>query len=247
MRSVQSGAAIGFVGLVAMLGALTATVGLGGRGWLVGIACGSVISIMIARAMAGAHGSGMGLANRVTLTRAMIACSVAGLTAESFDGSSPVKTLVALSVVALVLDAVDGFIARRTRTSSPFGARFDMEVDAFLILVLSVYVAHTTARWVLAVGLARYVFLAARLLLPRLRGSAPPRRWCKIVAAVQGLVLTVTVADVLPLGAEKVALAVALAMLTESFGREAWELWRAGSDVRLRPADLAEAGTVSDG
>jgi phosphatidylglycerophosphate synthase len=247
MRGVQSGAAIGFAVLVAMLGALTVTVGLGGRGWLVGIACGSAICIVIARAMPGVHGSGMGAANRVTTTRAMLACGVAALTAESFDGSSPVKTLVALSVVALVLDAVDGFIARHTRTSSRFGARFDMEVDAFLILVLSVYVAHTTAQWVLAMGLARYAFLAARLLLPRLRGSAPPRRWCKVVAAVQGIVLTVALADVLPPAVAKVALAVALVMLTESFGREAWELWRAGSDVRLRPAELAGAGTVSDG
>ena len=247
MRSVQSGAAIGVVVLVAMLGALTATVGLGGRGWLVGIACGSIISMVMAWAMPAEHGSGMGAANGVTLTRAMLACSVAALTAESFDGSSPVKTLVALSVVALLLDAVDGFIARHTRTSSRFGARFDMEVDAFLILVLSVYVAHTTAQWVLAIGLARYVFLAAQLLLPRLRGSAPPRRWCKIVAAVQGLVLTLALSDVLPLGTEKVALAVALVMLTESFGREAWELWRAGADIRLRPAELIDSGTVSDG
>ena len=247
MRGVQSGAAIGFVVLVALLGGLTVTVGLDGSGWLVGIACGSAICIVVARAMPGVHGSGMGLANRVTMTRAMLACGVAALTAESFDGSTPVKTLVALSVVALVLDAVDGFIARHTRTSSLFGARFDMEVDAFLILVLSVYVAHTTARWVLAIGLARYVFLATRVLLPRLRGSAPARRWCKIVAAVQGIVLTIALANVLPSGVVKVALAVALVMLAESFGREAWELWRAGSDVRLRPADLAEAGTVSDG
>jgi phosphatidylglycerophosphate synthase len=245
MRSVQSGPVICFVALLAMLGALTATVGLGGLGWVVGVACGWAISVVLARAMAGLQWAEMGAANRVTLTRAMLTCSLAALTAESFVGSPPVKTLVALSVVALVLDAVDGFVARRTHTSSRFGARFDMEVDAFLILVLSTYVAHTTSAWVLAIGLARYVFLAARWVLPRLSGSAPPRRWCKVVAAVQGVVLTLAVADVLPLGAEKLALAIALAMLTESFGREASELWRAEPDVR--PADLAEAGTVSDG
>ena len=43
--------------------------------------------------------------------------------------------------MALLLDAVDGGVARRTGTVSGFGARFDMEVDAFLILVLSGYVA----------------------------------------------------------------------------------------------------------
>jgi phosphatidylglycerophosphate synthase len=245
MRSVQSGLMICFVALLAMLGALTATVGLGGLGWAVGVACGWAICVVLAHAMADLQSAGMGAANRVTLTRAMLTCSLAALTAESFVGSPPVKTLVTLSVIALVLDAVDGFVARRTHTTSRFGARFDMEVDAFLILVLSVHVAHMTAGWVLAIGLARYVFMAARWALPRLRGSAPPRRWCKVVAAVQGIVLTVAVADVLPLGAEELALAIALAMLTESFGREAWELWRAEPDVR--PAELAVAGTVSDG
>ena len=42
-----------------------------------------------------------------------------------------------LASVALILDGVDGKVARRTRNASAFGARFDMEVDAFLILVFS--------------------------------------------------------------------------------------------------------------
>jgi hypothetical protein len=36
-----------------------------------------------------------------------------------------------------------------------------MEVDAFLIMVLSVYVARESCWWVLAMGLARYAFVAA--------------------------------------------------------------------------------------
>ncbi len=50
--------------------------------------------------------------------------------------------LIWLSIPALALDAVDGWIARRTHTVSELGARFDMEVDAFLLLVLSAYVAQ---------------------------------------------------------------------------------------------------------
>ena len=48
--------------------------------------------------------------------------------------------LVTLSAVALTLDLVDGWVARRSNTASNMGARFDGEVDAFLILVL-MYVA----------------------------------------------------------------------------------------------------------
>ena len=112
---------------------------------------------------------------------------------------SAVPALVALAVVALVLDAVDGWVARRTGTTSPLGARFDMEVDAFLILVLSVYVAPSTG----AVGARdrRDALRVRRRPAGCCRGCAappPPRYWCKVVAAIQGIVLTVAAADVLP-------------------------------------------------
>ncbi len=98
---------------------------------------------------------------------------MAGLVVESFFRPTEVTALVALSAVALVLDWVDGQVARRTHTESAFGARFDMEVDAFLILVLSVYVATSVGAWVLAIGLARYLLLAAERVLPWLRRPTP--------------------------------------------------------------------------
>ena len=133
--------------------------------------------------------------------------------------------LVTLTVVALVLDAVDGWVARRTGTASPLGAHFDGEVDAFLILVLSVYVARSAGAWVLAIGAARYAFLAAGWLLPWMREPLPPRYWRKVVAATQGIVLAIAAADVLPLALTQAALVVALALLAESFGRDVWWLW----------------------
>jgi phosphatidylglycerophosphate synthase len=175
----------------------------------------------------------------VTLTRAVLSGVVAALVVGSFFGPDRVTTMVALATVALLLDAVDGQVARHTGTTSAFGARFDLEVDAFLILVLSVYVANTTGWWVLASGAARYVFVAAKVVLPWLRGTVPPRFWCKVVAAVQGVVLTVVMADVLPATVAQVALAVSLVLLAESFGREAWQLWCAQPERRL-----ALAGTL---
>ncbi len=147
-------------------------------------------------------------------------------------------TLVALTAVALVLDAVDGWVARRTETASTLGARFDMEVDAFLILVLSVYVARPTGTWVLAIGAARYVFVAAGWLLPWMRGSLPPRYWRKVVAATQGVVLAFAAADVLPRFATDAALAASLTLLAESFGRDVWWLWR---HRRVEPDRIAVA------
>jgi phosphatidylglycerophosphate synthase len=41
----------------------------------------------------------------------------------------------------LALDGLDGWLARRFGLASAYGARFDMEVDGFLILVLALLVA----------------------------------------------------------------------------------------------------------
>ena len=167
----------------------------------------------------------LGPADWVTLARATLAVGVAALVADSFDRPAPVALLVTLTTVALVLDAVDGWIVRRTGTASALGARFDGEVDAFLILVLSVYVARSAGAWVLAIGAARYAFLAAGWLLPWMRAPLPPRYWRKVVAATQGIVLAIAAADVLPLALTQAALVVALALLAESFGRDVWWLW----------------------
>jgi phosphatidylglycerophosphate synthase len=165
-------------------------------------------------------------ADLVTLSRALIGAVVALLVVRSFGHDVPVWLVVAPASVALALDAVDGWVARRTATASAFGARFDLETDAALLIVLSVYVARDLGLWVLAIGLARYVFLAAKLPLPWLRGQAPPRPWCKVVAALQGIALLLAASGLLPDSVATALLLGALALLTESFAHEAWDLWR---------------------
>jgi phosphatidylglycerophosphate synthase len=129
--------------------------------------------------------------------------------------------------VALALDAVDGKVARRTGTVSPVGARFDMEVDAFLVLVLSVHVAGIVGPWALAMGGMRYAFVAAGRLLPWLRGPVPPSYFAKTVAAVQGVVLVVAASGLLPEPVTVALVAVALTLLVWSFARTVWQLWPA--------------------
>jgi phosphatidylglycerophosphate synthase len=167
-----------------------------------------------------------GPASWVTLVRATLAVAVAALVGDSFAHDTPTGLLAALAAVALVLDLVDGWVARRTLTATPLGARFDGEVDAFLILVLSVYVAPTYGTWVLLIGAARYVFLLGEWLSPWMRAPLPPRRWRRVVAAFQGVVLTVAAAGILPRTATQALLGVALAALAVSMGECVWWLWR---------------------
>jgi phosphatidylglycerophosphate synthase len=221
----RSGPAVGLIALIALLAALQVSVGLGASGWVVALTCGTVINAAVARGLARYGGDGLGPADLVTLMRATLACGAAALVADSFLRPPAPTVLVALAVGALVLDAVDGWIARRTGTVSLFGAVFDGEVDAFLMAVLSVYVARSVGWWVLAIGAARYVFALAGWRRAWMRRHLPPRQWRKVVAATQGVVLTTAAADVLPLPLTYAALAVALALLAESFGRDVVWLW----------------------
>ena len=225
-HSNQLGPAAGLLGSLVLLAVLARTVGLGGAGWLVGLASGLTLNAALARALWRDPSARLGPAGWVTLIRATLAVGVAALTAASFERDVAVATLVTLACVALALDFVDGRVARRTGTESALGAKLDGEVDAFLILVLSIYVATSAGAWVLAIGLARYAFLAAGWVLPWLRSPLPRRDWRKTVTASQGIALVIAAAGVLPLEVSRILLAVALAMLVESFGRDVWWLWR---------------------
>ncbi|HJQ02764.1 MAG TPA: CDP-alcohol phosphatidyltransferase family protein [Jatrophihabitans sp.] len=231
MRAVDLGPVIGLVGQGALLAELAGTVGLGPAGWLIGAGCGTVGYLVLREALPRRDSGGLRPADRITLIRAALAGGVAALVADGLSRPIPVRTLVLLAALALVLDAVDGPVARWTRSASALGARFDLEVDAFLILVLSWYVARSAGLWVLAIGGARYAFVVAGWFVPALRAPSPPRYWCKVVAAVQGIVLTVAAAAVLPFAITEGLLAIALTLLAESFGRQTWWLLH---QVRVR-------------
>jgi len=226
-RGLPAAAAVGLAAQLALLAVLGWTVGLAAPGWVIGAAVGLTTNVALARALHRAGSRTLGPANLVTLGRATLVGGVAALVADSFSGPAPVPAMVALTTVALLLDAVDGWTARRTGTVSAVGARFDMEVDSFLVLVLALYDVRLLGGWVLAIGAARYLFVAAGWLLPWLRApGTPPRYWNKVVAVVQGVVLTVAMADILPTWLITAAAVVALGLLAESFGRQVWWLWR---------------------
>jgi phosphatidylglycerophosphate synthase len=232
---VRSGPTVGLAAQAALLAMVAVTTGLGVVGWITGAVFGLSLYALIPQPR-------LGPADRVTLIRAMLVGCVTALVADAFTRPVPARPLVAIAVVALVLDAIDGKVARRTGTSSASGARFDMEVDAFLILVLSVHVARSLGVWVLAIGSMRYAYAAAGWALPWLRGWLPPRYWRKVVAAVQGIVLTVAASGLLPRAVTVAGVAVALALLVESFGRDVVWQWLFRDGVHIPgAAEWAEA------
>jgi phosphatidylglycerophosphate synthase len=234
---------VGVLGGVALLATLAATTGLGVAGWLAGVAFLAGTWALLTRARRRSQAPAWSLADTVTLGRATLVGVVTALVAESFVTPVPVAVLVATATVALLLDAVDGLVARRTGTCSQLGARFDMETDAFLVLILAIFVAASLGWWVVAVGAARYLFVAAGYVLPWLRKPVPGRRTGKVVAAVQGATLVTASAAVVPRPLMVTVLVLVLALLAWSFGYDVARMWRARHDSSA--AAPASSGTVT--
>jgi phosphatidylglycerophosphate synthase len=165
-----------------------------------------------------------GAANVVTTIRATLAALVAGLIGYAAS-SAILWWVIGVTTVFAALDGIDGWLARTTRMSSGYGARFDMETDAAFILVLSILVwQHGKAGiWVLLCGLMRYAFVAAGLVLPWLAAPLRATRRGRTVAVCQVLGLSLALAPAVPVPASSAVAAVTLAALTWSFAIDvAW-------------------------
>lgn len=173
-----------------------------------------------------------GPANVITLARAILACVVAAMVVAPAPTDAWWFTVFLIVAVALALDGIDGWIARYTGLASPFGARFDMEVDALLILILSAsaWIHGKVGAWVLLLGLMRYVFVAAGLVLPTLRRPLPPsvRRQAVCVLQIGALGLLLLPALTPPVSG--VVALLALGLLVWSFAVDVvWLLNRRGA------------------
>ena len=248
LRSAQGGPVIGLAAQVLLLAALAATVGLGLAGWLVGLACGVAMDAALAHSLLRNRSERLGPAGWVTLVRATLAVGVAALAADSFGGSAQVAAaggargrragarLRRRMRRAAHRDGVDAGRALRRR-----GRRVpDPRRSA-------VYVAPSVGAWVLAIGAARYAFLVAGWLLRGCARRCRRRDWRKVVAATQGVALTIAAAGVLPLALTRAALAAALALLAESFGRDVWWLWRHRSAPGLQMAAVPSGMPLAAG
>jgi phosphatidylglycerophosphate synthase len=161
----------------------------------------------------------IGPANLVTLGRAALVALIAALVGE--PASVPLAWLAAiLAGICAALDGLDGWLARRTGLASAFGARFDMEVDALLIMSLAIIAWwwDKAGMWILLAGGMRYLFVLAGYLWNWLNAALPVSTRRKAVCVVQMVGLAAVVS---PLLAGVVSVAVALGTLTAltwSFG-----------------------------
>ena len=167
--------------------------------------------------------------NGITALRAALVLLLASLIALPVPSRQLMWLAVVIASVAATLDAADGWLARRTGTASAFGARFDMETDAALILVLSVLAWRwgKAGPWVLLIGAMRYLFVFASRFLSWMNAPLTPTLRGKTVAVVQMVTLIVCLGPIVPTWLSRAGAAGALVLLLWSFAIDVGRLWRA--------------------
>lgn len=219
-----AGAALFGGGVVAMLAAWMpggdlATVGLAVGLYALGAA---VAAFFLQRDYP--HDS-LGAGNYVTLGRLVL---VGALIAPLLAGIGPSWSVFAVAAGALGLDGLDGWLARSQGHVSEFGARFDMEVDSALALILAINVAVGSEFGLAALllGLPRYAFGLASLGRPWMRRALPERFSRKLVCVLQLGTLIALQAPVLPSAPGALMVLVVAAALLWSFTTDVVWLWR---------------------
>lgn len=203
-------------------------------------------ALLVERACRWGLADGLGPANRVTLARAGLCLPVLALAffPQGVDQGVDEAArwwLVGIASLALALDGADGWVARRRSSSSAFGARFDMELDALLLLALSVLVWHSgqVGGWVLLIGVMRYGFVAAGWFMPALHQPLPEAFRRKAACVVQGVVLVGCLVPLVPGAVASLAAAIALTLLLWSFAVDVrWLLQRRPYQDHTRRSDM---------
>lgn len=158
----------------------------------------------------------IGLCNGATIARLAL---VSVLVAVLLSGYAVPWAVFGVAVLAFTLDGADGWLARREGRASAFGARFDMEVDSLLALVLALLAWQSGAvgAYVIVLGLPRYVFWGAQFAFPWLNGALPERFSRKVVCVVQITALILALCPLVPAPVASVFAGVAAIALIWSF------------------------------
>lgn len=167
----------------------------------------------------------IGWCNAVTLIRLILVCALVA----SIFADAPPWSVFAIAALAFALDGLDGWLARREGLTSRFGARFDMEVDALLALILACLVLKEGCvdTYVLILGLPRYIFWVLQFAMPWLNGDLPERFSRKVVCVVQIGVLLALLSPIVTSPIADLLAAGAVTALVWSFGLDVRVLHKA--------------------
>lgn len=131
--------------------------------------------------------------------------------------SLPLFWFFVCAVTAVLMDVIDGIVARRMGHDSKFGQYFDMEVDAFYVMGMGLYFYHTTnlGLWLLIPGFLRNVYRLLVWLGP-LKGFTEDKK--KYAATLAGVNFTlILVAIIMPTAVQTSILIASTCIVSGSF------------------------------
>ena len=125
--------------------------------------------------------------------------------------------ILAIMLSAVLLDAVDGFLARRYGQSTEFGTYFDLEIDAFIVLILCFYYYQYAGigMWILIPGLLRYVYKVLIVMIPKSKSNEQKSKHASIIAGIFYVILLSGI--VLPVEMKAPTLLVGVLTILTSF------------------------------
>jgi phosphatidylglycerophosphate synthase len=172
-------------------------------------ALGLLVRLVAARGRWTPTGS-FGVANALTLGRLAVVAALGAI--------FPLLPRVAFAFLVLgifTLDGIDGWVAKKRREASPFGASFDMETDALCVMMMGLVMwqHHLTGAWVLIAGLWRYLYATIVALMPAL-SEQPRSRWGRYIFSV---LMSSFTAAFLPLPSPLTPLLAAVGTIAVSF------------------------------
>ena len=96
-----------------------------------------------------------------------------------------------IMTTAVLLDGLDGFLARKRGESSTLGGYFDMEVDAFFVLIMCFYYFNFegTGWWILVPGVLRYLYKVLTTILLKPNYVETKRKYASYIAGIFFIVL----------------------------------------------------------
>jgi len=206
------------------------------RGAMIAALCYALVAVLVLAGLSlHAPHRHFGIANSITLSRAAFGVLLLALAAEQGFGSGQVLDahfrwgLTAAAVLALLLDGVDGWVARRYNMTSGFGVRFDMEADGLFLLALTLIliVGGIVGPWVLVSGVTYYLFRLAGRVWPVLTAPLFPSRRRKMVFGTQAALLIAAIAPALAPWMSQLCCLTGVTLLLYSFSVDiAWLLGR---------------------
>ena len=170
-----------------------------------------------------------GVPNLITTARLLM--TVALLFAY---GRQPGWHLAVAAGSILLMDVADGWIARKTGQSSEFGASYDVEADALLVMsvTLLLFVRGIAGGWVLIAGLLRYVYVLAPAIVPTPLGPAPRSVHGRLFYVC--MLVCFMLALVLDDERGRLPALIGTAAISVSFGHSFWQRYRGSRSAGAR-------------